>query len=343
MNINVLIADFFLKNDLSKIGLMNGKMGQVVFLYETYHITKIEGYKCKADRMIDEILSVLPFQSNRLNFGSGLAGVVWGFEYLMQKKYYVGDVDDLLADCDDNIYNFLNTDQVFELNIENGLIGYLSYLMIKLKNKQDHLILEINTRLFKLVLNKIISNIHSIVNSTTKDAKFDLLSPFPFLLNCFNNMLIRDLCTQKLLNTLEYWTIYLSNYYPNLQSNRLYFALLLYNLNRHLKKPEIDAVIKNMMYSVDIHKIADSEVEINSLNIRYNWIGLVKVLHVLKQTMNQEYPNYKQILCLKNKLIASYYQYTKNRILYKMNNNDGISDEFAMELMSIYMTKLLML
>lgn len=342
MNTNVLIADFFIKNDLSKMGLMNGKMGQVVFLYETYHLTPKEEYKRKADIVIGEILSVLPYESDKLNFESGLAGVIWGFEYLKQNKHYESGKIDLLADYEDNIYKFLNAENAFELNIENGLIGYLSYLMKRLNNKQDHLMFEINTRVFKSILNKIISNIHFIVNRTTKDLKFDLLSPLPFLLNSFYLMLSCDFCTQKLLNTLENWTIYLSNYYPNLHSNRLYYALLLHNLNRYLKKPEIDAVIKNMMYSVDIYKIANSEIDINSLNIRHNWIGLVKMLHVLKQTMNQEYPNYKQILCLKNELVASYNQYTKKRMLYKINNNNEISDEFAKELISIYIVNLLM-
>ena len=83
----------------SCLGLINGKMGIAIALFRYARLSgelTCEDVGCE---LLDEIYEHLD-SSIPISFGSGLWGIGWGIEYLIQNGYMEGDADEVLKDID---------------------------------------------------------------------------------------------------------------------------------------------------------------------------------------------------------------------------------------------------
>jgi hypothetical protein len=283
------------------LGLMYGKMGNSIYHFLLYRLTNEKEYEEKAKKLLDEVISGVPNLFNT-NFDIGLSGIGYGIEFLIRNNYINGNSNTILKDFDDRIFRTYNENEINDLSLDSGLIGYLLYFLNRQENKSDELTFQVNLKILKSVIHKITAYMQMHIDDMTRDFDFDLMRPFPLILNCFANIMPLDIYRDKICNTLKSWIMYLTNFYPNLHSNRLTFALSLHHINEYLKNDEVDATIKNLLFSVDINKIEMFEIEPQTRNIRYSWIGLIIVLNNLIKKIDDKYPNYKQLINLRKKL-----------------------------------------
>jgi hypothetical protein len=121
----LLLRSLFVKD----IGLFHGKMGIALFFY---HYSKHTGnvvYSDYAGDLLDDIWENL---HNRLpdTFESGLTGIAWGIEYLIQNNFVVGSGNEICEEIDARIM-LLDPRRMTSKFIEKELEGFLHYVLIR--------------------------------------------------------------------------------------------------------------------------------------------------------------------------------------------------------------------
>jgi len=124
----LLLHSSFIENP----GLLHGKTGIAICFYHLAGQTGNTIYEDYAGELIDEIYEDITMDTP-LDFASGLAGIGWGIEYLVQNHFLEADTDDVLEEIDKRlmplIYSFPSP-----IGLENGLVGLGAYLLKRVQN-----------------------------------------------------------------------------------------------------------------------------------------------------------------------------------------------------------------
>jgi len=91
---------------IDNIGLMHGKMGISIFLFQLARQTKNQIYEDYAGELIDEIYEEIT-TNTPVDFENGLAGIGWGIEYLVQNKFIEADTDVVHSESNERIFQEL--------------------------------------------------------------------------------------------------------------------------------------------------------------------------------------------------------------------------------------------
>ena len=83
-------------------GLLNGKIGGVVFFGRYAEHTGKAYFREYAEELLDEVFDMV-HENIPINFVDGLCGIGWGVEYLIQNSLMEGDSDDVLEDIDKKV------------------------------------------------------------------------------------------------------------------------------------------------------------------------------------------------------------------------------------------------
>ena len=129
------IGNIIMNRNTKGLGLLNGNAGISVFYYHLANSTSNKKYLKHADFLVDEIYKGYNFN---INFQDGIAGSGWCIEYLIQNNFCKGNANEILKDIDTRIFKYLNEQNEIPLNLQLGLIGFLMYIMIRIKNKRNH-------------------------------------------------------------------------------------------------------------------------------------------------------------------------------------------------------------
>jgi glycosyltransferase involved in cell wall biosynthesis len=92
-------------NLLQDDGIINGRMGVVIFLFHYAQYSNCEVYSQLADSILDDVLSKITIKTP-LTFENGLLGIAWGIEYLEQNKFINCDTNKILEEIDKKILDF---------------------------------------------------------------------------------------------------------------------------------------------------------------------------------------------------------------------------------------------
>ena len=115
----------------SCLGLINGKMGIAIALFRYARLSgelTCEDVGCE---LLDEIYEHLD-SSIPISFGSGLWGIGWGIEYLIQNSYMEGDADEVLKDIDQCAARCIHAYGMSGLSLNNGIVGLGRYILIRI-------------------------------------------------------------------------------------------------------------------------------------------------------------------------------------------------------------------
>ena len=125
--INRLLFQSHFTKDL---GLHQGKMGIALFFY---HYAKHTGNAVYSDFAGDLIDNIWENLHNRLpdTFESGLTGIAWGIEYMIQNGFVKGDNNKICRHIDKRIMS-LDPRRMTAEFIEKELEGFLHYVLIRI-------------------------------------------------------------------------------------------------------------------------------------------------------------------------------------------------------------------
>lgn len=102
---NLLIL---LENQVSDIGLIEGKMGVAIFLYHSSRVLKSKVYEDAADNILDTVFGGFNSYVDT-SFTNGLSGIGYGLNHLIKYKFIDADPDDLFIDVDNKIFSTLES------------------------------------------------------------------------------------------------------------------------------------------------------------------------------------------------------------------------------------------
>jgi lantibiotic modifying enzyme len=128
------IADHLIMNAsfLPDLGLYHGKMGIVIFFAHYARYTGETLYDDFAGELLNEIYEEIHVNMP-INFESGLCGIGWGMEYLLENKFTEGDPDEILSDIDNRIMD-RNLHKITDLSMKTGLEGIFYYIEKRLNS-----------------------------------------------------------------------------------------------------------------------------------------------------------------------------------------------------------------
>lgn len=117
------------------LGIFHGKMGIVLFFAHYGRYTGNSLYDDFAGKLLDEIYEDLP-NDLPATLESGLCGIGWGIEYLVQNKFMEGDTDEILKDIDCRIME-RDPRRIKDMSFRNGLGGIIFYVTARLNKKRN--------------------------------------------------------------------------------------------------------------------------------------------------------------------------------------------------------------
>ncbi len=124
-NVLLLNASF-----IDNLGLINGKMGIIIFFYHYARYTGSKIFEDYAGELIDEIYEEIN-TNTPVDFANGLTGIGWGIEYLVKNRFLEADTDEALAEIDNAVYKHRLSSPVL-LNSGDDLFGYGFYQIARL-------------------------------------------------------------------------------------------------------------------------------------------------------------------------------------------------------------------
>lgn len=114
------------------IGLLNGKMGCIVFFYAYSRNFKNKILENVAEDLLDkvwnEITSELP-----VNFANGLCGIGWAVEYLVEYRFIGGETSIILEELDKRVME-RDPLRITDWSFNTGLGGILCYVACRLRS-----------------------------------------------------------------------------------------------------------------------------------------------------------------------------------------------------------------
>ena len=113
-------------------GLLNGKMGVVVFFFHYAKYSKKSIYKKFAYELLDEIYEdICP--DTPVDFKDGLSGIAWGIDYFICNNSV--DIDDkVLLDELDELITKTGINEIQDSSVETGLKGLAHYVISRKSN-----------------------------------------------------------------------------------------------------------------------------------------------------------------------------------------------------------------
>jgi len=129
----LILYQLLLRSSMGKeIGLYHGKMGLILFFAHYFRHSGLKVYDDTAGELMDELKKYIHTEMP-VGFASGLAGIGWGVEYLIQNGFTEGDKS--LKSCRDIDNKIMEKDlrRLTDYSLDAGLEGILHYVLAHIK------------------------------------------------------------------------------------------------------------------------------------------------------------------------------------------------------------------
>ena len=114
------------------IGLLNGKMGCVIFFFNLAEYSKKSVYEKFAYELLEEIYEEISSET-QVGFKDGLSGIAWGIDYLICNKSVDIDDEALLDELDEFVVKTM-INKIQGTSVEMELKGLAHYVISRKSN-----------------------------------------------------------------------------------------------------------------------------------------------------------------------------------------------------------------
>ena len=112
-------------------GLLYGKLGIAISLFDYAKRSGNTLFGDFGEELIDGILDDVGHKTG-FDFATGLPGIAWGIEYLVQRGFVECDTNTVCAEIDKRMERIC-IHRMHDLSLETGLEGLLHYILIRTK------------------------------------------------------------------------------------------------------------------------------------------------------------------------------------------------------------------
>ena len=117
---------------VADVGLMNGRMGGVLFFSYYAKCIGEDYFFDYADMLFESVFTSLR-QDMPIDFANGLCGVGWAVEYILQNGLSEGEPDEVLEDIDKKVME-RDVRRISDMSFDTGLEGILLYVITRLES-----------------------------------------------------------------------------------------------------------------------------------------------------------------------------------------------------------------
>ena len=216
-----------LKTPYINKGLLQGKMGSILFFYNYSRHFDCR-YKEYADKWLYEIINVI--HEMNCNYADGIAGVGTGMEYLAQESFIEEETNEILSEVDslvDRIYRSISHLPPQIIDMRYGVTGYGKYYLARLTNPDNIKKMNPDSQFIEKQLSNIV-DLLSVGYVSYRDI-YVLLNFLPDIIRLEINKKKADIFLNyavNLLETMVYEDVFFGKYPESF--NPLIAALLLF-------------------------------------------------------------------------------------------------------------------
>ncbi len=267
------------------ITLSTGKMGICLYFYIVSQYEKDKKLSKIGDDMLKSVYERIG-ELKSINIANGLSGIGLGIDYLSKHKYLKGNINNALADVDNEIFKKIFDTKYFSQLESSDIIQVLYYLHARLDNRgldkeSDYLLKELTIYLVNKLYDKV--DLHSMDEPFNYNIDYKLPQYLYILgkiysLGFYNNRIEKmiDESKYKILSTI-----------PNLHSNKLYLLWGINSLGKQLLDENMQKHMLLLKRETDLQIIFDKELNegiyfYDGLSSIYKW--LVSLQQTFSQT-----------------------------------------------------------
>lgn len=166
----------FFGSYLRDIGLFNGKMGLMIFLFHYARHSNRNLYEDFAMELFEEICRDISIYTP-IGLKNGLCGIGWGILYLSQNGFIEDNINEILEEIDERIMEY-DLSRIKDMSLERGFSGMALYLSERLKDPSSPYDMEyrkgFDYKCIETAWKAPICSFRTISEAMLKDA-----SPFP--------------------------------------------------------------------------------------------------------------------------------------------------------------------
>ena len=267
---------------IKDIGLLNGKLGISIYLFQISRILKIEKYERFAEKLIDQIIDQIDSNLSS-TFDNGLAGIAYGLHFLIHNQYIETDGKDIFTEIDNQIFRSL-TDKSEISIFEN--IGYIIYLTSGLDNKDS-----ISIRYQKRLLIELINNLSQNIDSSAifqEPLLFDITWNLPLLLYSLSKVLELKLYEHKITRIIEHISVPALSFFPCLNCNRLYLFWGMKCVLQYMHHPNWENHSELLKQNINMDIMFSNEFKNKSISVDHGISGVMLIIDHLYVYFSEE-------------------------------------------------------
>ena len=126
--VHYLMLNSYFINDM---GLWYGQMGVALAISSYARYTNNQIYLDATSFLLSNIMKNIN-HCRTLSFSSGILGIGWGIEHLLQQEFIEGEGIDICESIDRSIME-ISPNRILDLSLENGIMGLLHYVIYHLQ------------------------------------------------------------------------------------------------------------------------------------------------------------------------------------------------------------------
>lgn len=239
-----------------------------------------------------------------------------------------GDIDDILYNFDATIYKNLNEqNRHHSVDLLNGLIGYLLYIVSRFKNeshKKDTFQNTINESILRIIIDKLEIKMPDRFYLSSRDILTTILWDTPILFYCLGEVIKMGIYKEKIERMVEDWSYVLVGSLPFFDINRLALANSLTFVNKDLGNKNIESYVDTLYYSIKFQNYL-REINKNSISINGDWFYAMFNVHMARKLMDKKHVRYLEMKECASKLFLLYEDNIQNKFLNSIEEKDNIS------------------
>lgn len=135
---------------LNSTGLLNGKMGLVLYFFHLGRVENNEIFTRFAEELLDNVIKSIP-ERILIDFEEGITGIGWAIENLIQNGFIDSDADEVLENFDLAVNNTLIHRKNDILTIISIGIYYVSRLAYRIDEEEKETVLDLKYHTILLI------------------------------------------------------------------------------------------------------------------------------------------------------------------------------------------------
>ncbi|MGM0504302.1 MAG: lanthionine synthetase LanC family protein [Bacteroidota bacterium] len=281
------VNKIFAKNEknIQANGLFHGRMGHALFYYHLYKFTGAPSYEEKADELTDKVYTGLHTNNASPDFEGGLAGIGWGIEYLVQNGFVEANTDEILEEVDSRIFQHVIHTEKVPINFNNGLLGYATYIIWRLKNCHNPELYKIQEGLLIEIVNKITVLLDKQLVNYSEPAGFNLFWDLPVILLVFGEILELGIYRNKIYQVLKELTPVVCTLIPLLHCNRVFLLRGIYKITKNYQLAHWEKHANILASNILFQTILYEEFTDRSIFLHNGLAGVYTMVHsILRQS-----------------------------------------------------------